>query len=150
MDGTSRLSDSDSETEIGLIFTREPSSSKEKPKERIRRVCRTQISACLSQWTVLFYVLGLVRMHIRNKWLTLNSIFLIAAFVGIISITILSLWISGIFNTFSQLNTLGNHSAYHSEYDKEITLCNWSMTIFHLIVSFQSRQVSKKNQKRRK
>ena len=49
MDGTSRLSDSDSETEIGLIFTREPSSSKEKPKERIRRVHRTQILACLSQ-----------------------------------------------------------------------------------------------------
>ena len=66
-------------------------------------------------------------MHIRDKWLTLNIIFLIAAFVGIISITILSLWISGIFNTFSQLNTLGNHSVYHSEYAL-IKRCNWSMT----------------------
>ena len=129
MDGTSRLSDSDSETEIGLIFTREPSSSKEKPKERIRRVHRTQKSACLTpyRWTVLKH------MHIRNKWLTLNIIFLIAAFVGIISITILSLWISGIFNTFSQLNTLGNHSVYHSEYAL-IKRCNWSMTkSYHFI-----------------
>lgn len=72
-------------------------------------------------------------MHIRNKWLTLNSIFLIAAFVGIISITILSLWISGIFNTFSQLNTLGNHSVYHSEYAL-IQRCNWSMTRFHFLI----------------
>lgn len=53
MDGTSRLSDSDSETEIGLIFTREPSSSKEKPKERIRRDRWTHSSADLSQSTVL-------------------------------------------------------------------------------------------------
>ena len=53
----------------------------------------------------------------HHQWLSLNIIFLIAAFVGIISITILSLWISGIFNTFSQLNTLGNFSVYHSEYD---------------------------------
>ena len=73
-------------------------------------------------------------MHIPIKWLTLNFIFLIAAFVGIISITILSLWISGIFNTFSQLNTLGNHSVYHSEYAL-IKRCNWSMTrSYHFIL----------------
>ena len=73
MDGTSRLSDSDSETEIGLIFTRDPSTSKEKPKEREYIQLQPENGG---HKNVVSVGHGPTCKLFHYQWLTLNIIFL--------------------------------------------------------------------------
>ena len=69
IDGSSRLSESDSETEF--IF-----SVKTKPEP-------------------------------AKSWPTLHVILITLAFIAICTVTTVALWLSGLFSTFSHLNTLG-------------------------------------------
>ena len=69
MDGSSRLSESDSETEF--IF-----NVKTKPEP-------------------------------NKSWPTIQMLLIALAFVAVCTVTTIALWLSGLFSTFSHLNTLG-------------------------------------------
>ena len=43
----------------------------------------------------------------QKQWPTLQLVFITLAFMAICAVTVAALWLSGVFNTFSHLNSLG-------------------------------------------